>query len=201
MLDHARSRAAAVENVGAPIDFQQADAMTYPFEPVADLLISRFGVMFFADQLAAFSNLRRALKPGARFAFICWRERASVEWMQWPLDAIAKLLPPPEDTTGEPGPFGLADAEATVAILTKAGFSGVTATPVDAPVMIGAGEDPVADAMTLLLETGPVARLLKEAEPATRAETADLLRQALEGKVGDGGIVLGAACWLYRGQI
>ena len=178
MLDHAKSRAAAsAGKTRAPIEWLQADAMTHPFSPQADLLISRFGVMFFADPEAAFANLRRGLKPGARASpFISWRPRAEVEWMQWPLDQVAAVLPPPEVMTGQPGPFGFADATATQAMLARAGFTRVSAAPLDAPLVLGDGADPVGDAMRLLLDTGPVATLVREAEADARAKAEALLR-------------------------
>lgn len=194
MLEQARAR----DTRGA-IDFIEADAMTFPFEPEADLLVSRFGVMFFADSLHAFTNLRRALKPGGRLACLCWQTRPSVEWMQWPLDQVARVLPVPPETTGEPGPFGLADKDVTLAMLAKAGFSDVTATSVTPALTIGEGTDPVADAVAVLLETGPLGRLLRDAGPAERSQAEPLLRSALEAKVSGGVIELGSACWLYQG--
>jgi SAM-dependent methyltransferase len=198
MLERARARQ-AVEGQGLALDWLEADAMTHPFAPTADLLISRFGVMFFADPLAAFVNLRRGLKPGGRFAFLCWQPREAVEWMQWPLDQVASVLPTPPTTSGTPGPFGLADESATTRLLTEAGFSGVTADPIKAALTIGEGGDPVGDALALLLQAGPFASLFNEAEASARARAKPLLRRALEAKVQNGVVCLGGACWLYRG--
>jgi SAM-dependent methyltransferase len=196
MLAHAATR---VDPASAPISWLQGDAMIHAFAPDADLMISRFGVMFFADQLAAFSNIRRGLKPGGRFTLLCWRPRPEVAWMQWPLDEVASVLPTPEPTMGEPGPFGLADSDATCAMLREAGFSQAKAVPVDAALLIGEGPDPVEDAMALLCDAGPVAQLFREAEPAARAQGESVLREALAKRVDDGAIRLGAACWLYAG--
>jgi SAM-dependent methyltransferase len=201
MLERARERAGQlVAGQQAAIDWLKADAMVHHFEPTADLLISRFGVMFFADPRAAFANLRRGLKAGGRFAFLCWRPRASVEWMQWPLDQVSSLLPIPPVTTGEPGPFGLADEVSTIGLLTGAGFADVRADPVEATLVLGEGRDPVADALELLLETGPLGRLIREAEPDVRAQAEPLLRRALEAKADTGEVRLRGACWLYRGE-
>ena len=197
MLAHAATR---VDPASAPISWLQGDAMVHAFAPEADLVISRFGVMFFADQLAAFSNLRRGLKRGGRFVFLCWRPRPDVVWMQWPLDQVASFLPIPEVKTGQPGPFGLADAEATCRMLRAAGFADVTVTAVDATLLIGEGPDPVDDAMALLGDTGPVAALFREADPTDRARGEAALRAALAKQVVDGAIRLGAACWLYEGS-
>lgn len=198
MLERARARQAD-EGRALALDWLEADAMTYSFEPTADLLISRFGVMFFADPLAAFGNLRRGLKPGGRFAFLCWRRREAVEWMQWPLDQVAHVIPLPPSTLGAPGPFGLADEAATTRLLTQAGFSDVTADPVEAALTVGEGSDPVDDALGLLLQTGPFASVFNEAEDSARAQAKPLLRRALEAKVQNDAVRLGGACWLYRG--
>ena len=199
MLDHAAARAARLPPGAAPIAWTEGDATTQPFEPVFDLMISRFGVMFFADQLAAFRNIRAALKPGGRFAFICWRPRAEVEWMEWPLEQMASLLPMPEQVTGEPGPFGLADRAATCRMLEAAGFSGVAAVPLDPLLTLGAGADPVEEAMTMLRDTGPGALMLREADPVLKPRAEGQLREALNGRVIDGAVRLGGACWLYTG--
>jgi SAM-dependent methyltransferase len=198
MLERARARQ-AVEGQGLALDWLEADVMTHAFEPTADLLISRFGVMFFADPLAAFINLRRGLKPGGRFAFLCWQRREAVEWMQWPLDQVSSVFPTTPATLGTPGPFGLADESTTMRLLAQAGFSAVTADPVEAALTIGEGPDPVDDALALLLQTGPCASLFNEAGVAARAQAKPLLRRALEAKVQNGAVRLGGACWLYRG--
>ena len=201
MLARAATRASQRPPGSAPISWVQADAMTHVFQPQADLMISRFGVMFFADQTAAFRNLRAALKPGGRFAFICWRPRAEVEWMAWPLEQMASLLPKPEQTTGAPGPFGLADRDATCRMLGDAGFAGVEAVPADPLLLIGGGADPVEGAMVMLCDTGPGAIMLREADPAIRPKAEAILRSALRTKVADGAIRFGGACWLYTGRV
>src|SRR5919202_367006 len=92
----------------ANVAFEQADAQTYAFERPFDAIYSRFGVMFFADPVAAFANLRRALKPGGRMAFVCWREEAANPMMTVPMAAAAKHLPPlppPAQDAHAPGPF------------------------------------------------------------------------------------------------
>ena len=210
MLAHAEARRRRLPpGDHASIDWREADAMTHRFAPDSDLLVSRFGVMFFEDPPRAFANLRRAMRPGGRFAFLTWRRRAEIEWMQAPLDWVASILPTPEDVPGEIGPFALADAEATCQMLTRAGFGAVTATPVDRELVLGAAE-PLADdadraaiddAMIVLADTGPAARQLREAEPAVRAEALDFLLAGVGRHVRDGRVLLGGACWIYSGTI
>src|SRR3974390_1214002 len=75
------SRARQLAPKGFPLDFALADATVYPFDPQSfDLLVSRFGVMFFAEPAVSFANLRKALRPAGRVAFACWREPQENPW-------------------------------------------------------------------------------------------------------------------------
>ncbi len=198
MLAHAAARAAALASDAAVIRWIEADASAHAFAPEFDLVASRFGIMFFDDPPAAFANLRRALKPGGRFAFVAWRGRDEVEWMQKPLQWLAPLLPMPEFSDGEPGPFGLADGVRTRAMLESAGFTDVTANRLDRAIVIGADLD---DAVAMLSETGPAAGAIREASPGEQREAQRLLREHLAGHADAAGVVhLGAACWIYRGR-
>ena len=199
MLTHAAAREHASGSGDlAPIRWIEADASARVFSPDHNLLVSRFGIMFFDDPAAAFASLRRALAPGGRFAFVAWRGRAEVEWMQRPLEWLAPVLPVPEFADGEPGPFGLASGPATRAMLERAGFTDVTADPLDRAILIGADLD---EAVAMLGDTGPAAGAIREAEPAAQHAARQLLRRHLADHVGADGIVrLGAACWIYRGR-
>ena len=107
------ARARELAPKGAPVDFALADATVYPFDPESfDLLVSRFGVMFFAEPVVSFANLRRALRPSGRLAFACWREPRENPWMMAPLQAIYRHVPklPPQGPE-DPGPFAFASEE------------------------------------------------------------------------------------------
>ena len=204
MLAHAEARRAAlVPRDRAKVRWVRADAMTHSFAADADLIVSRFGVMFFDDRPRAFANLRAALRPGGRFAFVCWRRRSEVDWMRAPMDWIASVFPTPEETAGEVGPFALADAEATIRLLSEAGFHDVTADPLDCPVTLGEAMDSLSaidDALRLLTETGPAAALTRGGPPADRATSAALMRAGLAARFPTGPVVLSAACWVYSGR-
>lgn len=197
MLARARERAAAAG--AAQIRFEQGDAQVFAFEPAAfDVLYSRFGVMFFADPQAAFANLRRALRPGGRVAFVCWQRLADNPWVGVPLGAIAKHLPlPAPPPPGAPGPFAFADAERVRALLEGAGFAGVEAEDVREPLGIGGGD--LDDAVEFVLEIGPAARVLREAGagPELRARIAETIREALAPFVVDGKPMLPSAAWVF----
>jgi SAM-dependent methyltransferase len=91
MLDVARRRAAAI----AGISFLQADAQTVQFPVPFEASFSRFGVMFFEDAVAAFTNIHAALVPGGRLVFVCWRHALENAWMMVPLKRQAHSRSPP----------------------------------------------------------------------------------------------------------
>ena len=127
MLARARQTAPA----GLPVDFVLADATVYPFEPAGlDLLVSRFGVMFFADPALSFANLREALKPSGRLAFACWREPRDNPFFMAPLQAVYKHAPKlPPQGPDDPGPFSFASEARVHRILGAAGFKGIAMEP------------------------------------------------------------------------
>ena len=122
--------ARAVERAGdgavANARFVQADAQTFALEEGAyDAVFSRFGVMFFADPVAAFANLRRALAPGGALAFVCWRDAKENARVTVPMKAARPFLEAPAPPVpGAPAPFSLADRARLEAVLTAAGDAG-----------------------------------------------------------------------------
>ena len=108
------ARARQVAPAGLPVEFVLADATVYPFDPASfDLLVSRFGVMFFAEPALSFANMRRALRPSGRLAFACWREPRENPWMMAPLQAVYKHVPKlPQHGPEDPGPFAFASEAA-----------------------------------------------------------------------------------------
>ncbi len=196
MLARAKQRAkdARIDNFQAV----EADAADHHFAPTYDLLFSRFGVMFFADPETAFTNMRKALKPGGRAAFVCWRAPAENEWVRVPIGAIRPHLPPqpplgPED----PGPFAFADLARVRRILTTAGFDRITIRPYDTPMGLG---DTFDEALTYIQEFGPVSRAMSAANDAERAKATVALADALKPYATKKPITLGAAVWLVTAQ-
>jgi SAM-dependent methyltransferase len=179
--------------------FVVADAGAHPFEAVsADLIFSRFGVMFFADPVAAFTNLRRALKPSGRLAFVCWRPPQDNPWSLVPVKAAAPFLPPmPRPGPEEPGQFAFGDAARVERILKGAGFTGLAIEPLD--VSIWMGRDP-ADVVANAGRFGPLARPLAEAEPAAAARAKAAIIEALAPHATKEGVSLPGACWLVSAK-
>ena len=174
-----------------------ADAASYPFEPAsADLLFSRFGVMFFGDPDAAFANMRKAMKPGGRVVFACWRTPAENGWMSTPLEAAFEHLPrPPRPDPEEPGPFSFHDPDRVTRILRAAGFGAPTFDKLD-PVMDISCGDGLDGAMAAVMEFGPASRLLGDQPDAVRRAVAASMRKLLAGYLKDGKVALPAAAWI-----
>jgi SAM-dependent methyltransferase len=183
----AREESRGVGNV----TYLLADAQTHPFAAEFDVCLSRLGVMFFDDPPAAFRNLRRALRPGGRFAAVVWGPPAACAWVELPLRALRGVLPSvPDPATSGPGPFSLSDGAALRALLSDAGFADVRVEPAALP--FHCGETPEA-AASFLLRFGPAAAALREAGAEGQrlrpvAEAA--LRDALASSRGPGGVEL-----------
>jgi SAM-dependent methyltransferase len=188
MLAIARARAGQ-----AQASFLLADVQTAALgEARFDAAFSRFGVMFFADPVVAFANIRRSLKPGGRLTFVCWRPAAENAWMSVPLEAARPLLPPlPETDPTAPGPFAFADSGRVAGILEAAGFTSVRLSPFD--MLIGSGD--LAQTLALTLRVGPLSRALRE-HPQCRDATPGVVREALSAYVTDQGVVMPAAIWI-----
>ena len=190
MLAVAERRAAAAGLGWA--SFVNVDAQTHAFAP-ADGFFSRFGVMFFADPTAAFANLRRALKPGGRVAFLCWRSPMENPVLTAASIAAAPLLPappaPPDPTA--PGPFAFADKDRVAGILKGAGFGDVAIEPHDAKM----GWPDVDSALTLALRVGPLGAALRE-HPQLHDRVIGVVRDMLEAHRSPDGIMLESATWI-----
>jgi len=193
MLEVARRRPAPGLNVSfEEIDAQKGDLGCGGF----DAAFSRFGVMFFEDPPAAFANLRAALRPGGRLAFVCWRPLAENPWMGVPLAAAAPFLPasaPPDPTA--PGPFAFADPARVRAILDDAGWSEISIEPFDTTVG-GSGLD---EAVALALRLGPLGAALREA-PQTLDQVRPAVRAALEAYLTPQGVMFPAAVWIVMAR-
>jgi len=196
MLGLARERAA---KAGLPVSFIEADASTYPFAPEFDLIFSRFGVMFFDAPVAAFAHMRKALKPGGRVAFVCWRTPPENPWASAPLMAAKPFLPeqPPADPLA-PGPFAFSDAKRVEAILSDSGFFGIHIEKFDATMDMGEDLDAAA---ALMMRVGPLSRAASEADEATRAKIFAVVLEVLGNFVtGSGKIAPPVACWLVAAK-
>lgn len=193
LLAIAEARGAAVAN----LRFVEADAQTHAFDHGGfDAAFSRFGVMFFDQPVEAFANIRQALRPGGRLAFVCWRALAENGWMRVPLAAAMPLLPPmPPPDPEAPGPFALADAARLEAILGAAGFAGLAIRPHDAEI----GGNDLDTTVALMLKVGPLGAVLRE-EPELAPKVEGAVRDALAPHVRDGAVWLPGAVWIVTAR-
>jgi SAM-dependent methyltransferase len=189
-----RSRAEGLTNVR----FEQADAQIYPFETGAfDLAISRFGVMFFGDPVAAFSNIRRALRPGGRLAFLCWQSLNRNEGFATLVGALAAGRDLPRPPAGAPGQFGLADPDLVRRILTEAGFERVNLDEVNEPLWVGKSTD---DAFDFFRSLGVTRGMLRDLDADTASRALDVVRDSIAEHDTGQGVLFGSAAWLITAQ-
>lgn len=188
MLALARERARR-ENLRA--EFVQADAQVHPFPPARfDRIISRFGVMFFADPVAAFANLRRAAKAGARLRFVAWRGVADNPFMTTAESAAAPWIALPERGAEGPGQFAFADPRRIHRILESAGWRGIDIRPLDLDCLL-----PASGLVPYITRMGPVGRALQDADAATRGRVIDAMRTAFQPFLHGAEVRFTAACW------
>ncbi len=187
LLEAARVRAKGLTQVA----FVDGDAQTLAFpDKSVDGVFSRFGVMAFADPVAAFANFHRMLKPSGRLAFACWRSLAENELDQLPLRAAGL------EAMADPTPFRFEDAEVLRATLTAAGFRKIDIQAHDEAVSSGDLEA----MLTVLLRVGPLGRILRE-NPTLRAAAERRVRAALAATGDRSRVALKAATWIVSAGV
>jgi ubiquinone/menaquinone biosynthesis C-methylase UbiE len=195
------ARAREVTPRGAPVEFILADATVHPFASDSfDLLASRFGVMFFADPMLSFANMRRAMRRSGRLAFACWREARENPFFMVPLQAVYKHVPKlPQVGPEDPGPFAFASEERVTRILKAAGFSGIAMEPVKLAldVAVGRGLDAAVQGG---LQIGPAARALADQPPDVVAAAAKSVRDALAPYVKGETVPLDGSIWIVTAK-
>jgi SAM-dependent methyltransferase len=190
----ARARDAASAAGLANVEFVAGDAQVYPFDPASfDVVISRFGVMFFADPVAAFTNVARALKPGGRIAWIVWRSLGENEFFSEVRAALAVGRDLPAPPSGVPSPFGLADRDYTERTLAEAGLASIELTPVNPRYFAESDAD---RAYEFVRGTGFTRFATQDLDEPDRERAFAALRQMLATHATSDGVVFDSACWL-----
>ncbi len=197
MLARARDRAAAFPQARCIV----ADAAAHDFSALhADLVFSRFGVMFFGDPGKAFANIRKALKPGGRIIFACWRPIDENGWMNIPLRAAYEHVPRmPRPAPDDPGPFSFSDPERVKSIFREAGLPEPTFTKLDVMIDVAAGGT-LDNAVRSASEIGAAARAMQDQPPELRAAAVAEIRKALAEHVTPTGVPLTGAVWLVEAR-
>jgi SAM-dependent methyltransferase len=190
MIAAARARAG---RECTPATFIRANAQNHSFEPESfDMIISRFGVMFFDDFVRAFTNLRRAATRAAEFRFLAWRSGRENPFMTTAERAAAPLLPNlPARRADAPGQFALADRRRVYSILEESGWAEIDIRPLDIACTL-----PERELVPYLTRIGPVGRILQEADDETRTRIIETVRAAFDPFVHGTEVRFTAACWM-----
>lgn len=194
MIAAARARA---EREGTPASFIRADAQIHEFEPASfDMIMSRFGVMFFDDSVRAFANLRRAARDSAGLRFIAWRNAGENPFMTTAERAAAPLLPNlPARQPDAPGQFAFADEHRVCRILEESGWLDIHIRPIDVACTL-----PEKDLVYYLTRLGPVGMMLQEADDQTRTRVVETVRAAFGPFVHGAEVRFTAACWIVSAR-
>jgi len=182
----------------ARLRFEVGDAACWsPAETGFDLIVSRHGVMFFVDPVAAFAHVRTLAHPGGRLLFSCFQGRRDNEWVR-ALRPVFEHFAPESLAAPEPptGPFAFADPVRIDSILRAAGFKAPEIAPLDFEFIAGAGEDPVADAVGYFRRVGPFAAMLKSLDATVGAAATDMLADIAAAHRSEDRIVFGGAAWI-----
>lgn len=193
MLDQAAARIARAPNVA----LLTADAQTHAFETPFDAMISRFGVMFFEDTVAAFANLNAALAPGGTMTFAAWGPAPQNPYFMVPAKAAARVLGPmPKTDRTLPGPFAFEDSARVLRMMDEAGMSDARVETV-AIDLTPPGN--VTETAALMMEIGPAEAAVKyhEADVATVAQVHKSVAEALAPYDTGTGVRIPACIHLY----
>jgi SAM-dependent methyltransferase len=194
MLQSARQRIAAegVDNV----ELLHADAQAYAFEAGSfDVVISRFGMMFFEDPQAAFANFAQALRAEGRLVFVCPQDPLKNEWVVVAFGAAVAALgrAPDLGAPGAPGPFAFADGDRLTQLLAEGGFRDVRLETLTRPFRIGRT---ISDAVNFILSLPESKQLFASAPQDTVDAAATALHAGFAPYARPQGVVTDATAWL-----
>ncbi len=199
MIEAARVRVGA----NSSIEFVVADVQLERIAPKgrdADAAFSRFGVMFFADPVAAFTNIASNVRSGGRLAFVCWQHEEANEWISLPAGIMRSftpqpVLPPPN----APGPFAFHDCDRVTDILTGAGWTSVHIDPFNAPTTMGGGKGlEAAVAQSMSTHAGQILR--SQVDDQTFAAATDAIRSAFSGRLLGGAVTFPGNVWVITAR-
>jgi ubiquinone/menaquinone biosynthesis C-methylase UbiE len=190
------AREAGVKNAR----FFVADVESEPLGGPYDYAFSRFGVMFFANPVAALRNIRTSLKPGGRFAAVVWRRKDENPWLYDTEETVLKIVPHPEKTDDQitcgPGPFSMSGADLVSTQMQAAGFRDVSFERHDCDIVLGASVQEAMDAATAIGPAGEVLRLAGADAEAKRPLVEAALRRLFEARQRDGGVYGKSSSWI-----
>ena len=215
LIEVARRRAvdhAAEHPEAATVNFAVADAQTADITGIGataadlngtsagfDVVFSRFGVMFFADPVAAFANLRSATRPGGRLAFACWQAPRQNPWLITVNKAVLEIVELPDDDGPAVDPFAFADTDFVRDVLADAGWSDIAFAPFETEMIYGAGAT-LAETAQFTMDLGIARRALAGHPPEVHAQAKDAVIAALAPFETPAGVVFPAAAWIVTAR-
>jgi SAM-dependent methyltransferase len=191
MLGVARRRAEA----GGPsnITLVPGDAQTFHFDGRSDTALSRFGTMFFADQVAALANIRRGLRPGGRLCIATWQALGANDWLMIPGAALLRYSALPDAEGSGRGMFAQSDPGEVARTMHAAGYADPLCESVTLTLALGVDPDEATD---YLAGTGPGRAALDAVPEDQRPAALAAVRDALAEHVQPAGVCLGASIWI-----
>lgn len=195
LIETARARASR-QGISAA-SFMQADAQTYSFEAESfDAIVSRFGIMFFDDPVAAFRNLKAAACPTATLACVAWRSAAENAFMTTAEQvAAAAIADFPKRAEDGPGQFAFARRERVLGILEASGWREIAIRPIDAPCEMSRS-----DVGTYVTRMGPLGAVFQSLEEEAKADIAPRIEAAFQPFVEGDVVRFTAACWMITAR-
>lgn len=180
MLERAAAR------VRSPnVTFRPADAQALPFADASfDAVVCQFGVMFFPDRVAAYREVRRALRPGGRFLFNVWDSLERNRATELLADTLADLFPDNPPDFFRRVPFGYHDKARIEADLRAAGFERIESETVEKHSRLPSARD----AAIGLVQGSPLRNELEALGEGALARATDAVAAALEDAEGPGGV-------------
>ena len=211
LVEVARRRAAehsAAYPEAAPISFAVADAQTADIAGLAtesaadngsfagfDVVFSRLGVMFFADPVAAFVNLRSATRPGGQLSFVCWQRARNNPWLVSVNKAVLGIVEMPSSDGPAVDPFAFADPDHVQGILGAAGWSDIAIEPHDTELVFSGGGT-LEETVDFAMDLGIARRALAGHPPEVHAQVRDAVTAVLAPRETPAGVVFPAATWI-----
>ena len=183
----------------ANVSFSVADVQFEDLGGPYDYVFSRFGVMFFDNPGAAMRNIRRSMAPGGRLVAVVWRIREDNAWLYEAQQVVEAMIGRPDDydePTCGPGPFSMAGADTTSGILVGAGFTDVSLTRCDMPILIGRDVNEAIDLMMALGPAGEMVRLWGDRQAHRHDAIRAALTETLTKLKTDAGVEGMASTWI-----
>jgi SAM-dependent methyltransferase len=195
MLTRARERA-TIQGL-RNIEFLQADAQVHPFDAEFDVVISKYGAMFFADPVAAFANLAGATRADGRLTLLAWAGLGANAWVSQIRTALAAGRVLPEPPANAPGPFGLAEPDHARRVLDEAGWRGVRVTEIAEPVRLGDDPD---HAFAFVSQMSITLGLLDGLDTNARDASLERLHETMREAMTHVGVFLPSTSWLIEAR-